>query len=197
MRTLLITPFLAALLTIAAPARADWSLDNAGSTLSFVTIKAQDVAEVHTFHELSGAVGSDGRARVVIQLASVDTMIPIRDERMRDMLFETSLFPTADVTAKLDIAKLTKMAPGTSEVVTTELVLSLHDATLPITTDLRIARLAADRVLITTVKPLIVNAGAVGLADGVEQLREVAGLPSISKAVPVSFVLQFVETPAP
>ena len=38
----------------------------------------------------------------------------------------------------------------------------------------------------------IINADAVSLADGVEQLREIAGLPSISKAVPVSFVLQFV-----
>jgi len=194
MRTFLLTLTLAALLPLASAARADWSLDNSGSTLSFVTIKAQDVAEVHTFHELSGAVGADGQARVVIQLASVDTMIPIRDERMRDILFQTSVFPTADVTARLDLAKRAGMAPGTSEVVTTELVLTLKDSTLPITTDLLVSRLAADRVLVTTLKPIIVTAGSVGLEDGVEQLREIAGLPSISKAVPVSFVLQFVET---
>lgn len=193
MRPHLITPMLATLLLAAAAVRADWTLDPTGSKLSFVTIKAQDVAEVSTFRELSGAVGSDGRARVVIQLASVDTLIPIRDERMREMLFQTGLFPTADVTARLDIVKLARMAPGTSEVVTTELVLSLGESTLPITTDLLVSRLAPDRVLVTTLKPIIVNAGSVGLADGVEQLREVAGLPSISKAVPVSFVLQFVE----
>jgi hypothetical protein len=33
----------------------------------------------------------------------------------------------------------------------------------------------------------------VGLVAGIESLREIAGLPSISKAVPVSFVLTFDE----
>ena len=69
---------------------ADWTLDNAGSRLSFVSIKATNVAEVHTFDALSGSVGGDGHARVVIQLASVNTLIPIRDERMREMLFQTA-----------------------------------------------------------------------------------------------------------
>lgn len=192
MRRRLITPILLTLLSAAAAAQADWTLDSDGSELSFVTIKAQDVAEVSTFRELSGTVGSDGLARVVIQLASVDTLIPIRDERMRDILFQTGLFPTANVTANLDIVKLTRMAPGASEAVTTELVLSLGESTLPITTDLLVTRLAPDRMLVATLKPIIVNAASVGLADGVEKLREVAGLPSISKAVPVSFVLQFV-----
>jgi hypothetical protein len=41
-------------------------------------------------------------------------------------------------------------------------------------------------------KPIIVNAGSLNLVEGVEALRESAGLPSISKAVPVTFVLQFV-----
>ncbi len=195
MRTPLLASILVTLLSLAAAAQADWTLDPSGSQLSFVTIKAQDVGEVHTFRELSGAVGADGNARVLIQLGSVDTMIPIRDERMRDILFQVSLFPTADVTAKLDMAKLTAMAPSTSMVLTTELVLTLGESTLPITTDLLVSRLAPDRMLVATLKPIIVNAGSVGLDDGVEQLREIAGLPSISKAVPVSFVLQFVETP--
>ncbi len=60
------------------------------------------------------------------------------------------------------------------------------------TAELLIARLAADRVLISTLKPIIVNASNVALAEGVEKLREIAGLPSISNAVPVTFVLQFV-----
>jgi len=94
------------LLATNSSAWADWTLDNAGSQLSFVTVKAQDVAEVHTFSELSGAVGADGRARVLIQLASVDTLIPIRDERMRDVLFNTELFPTAAAVAQLDMRKL-------------------------------------------------------------------------------------------
>ncbi|MEM8767178.1 MAG: YceI family protein [Pseudomonadota bacterium] len=192
MRTL--APLLALLTTLllGVPAQANWTLDNSGSQLSFVSVKAGDIAEVHTFTELTGSVGSDGHARVVIQLASVDTLIPIRNERMRDILFQTELFPTADANTRLDIVKIQRMEPSTSLVLTTEVMLSLNDTTLPITTDLLVSKLAADRVLVTTLKPIVVNAGSVDLAAGVEQLREIAGLPSISKAVPVNFVLQFV-----
>jgi hypothetical protein len=157
-----------------------------------VSTKATNVAEVHTFDTLSGSVGGDGHARVVIQLASVNTLIPIRDERMREMLFQTELLPTATVDARLDIARIVNMAVSTSEILTTELLLTLGESRLPITAELLVTRIAADRVLVAATKPIIVNAGALNLAEGVEALREVAGLPSISQAVPVTFVLQFV-----
>jgi hypothetical protein len=184
--------FTTLLILQALPAQADWRLDNSGSQLSFVSTKATDVAEVHTFRELSGSVGTDGHARVVIQLASVDTLIPIRDERMRELLFQTELFPTATVDARLDIARLQRMAVSTSEVLTTEILLNMGETQLPMTAELLVTRIAPERVLVATLKPIVVNAGAVALADGVEALREIAGLPSISKAVPVTFVLQFV-----
>lgn len=192
MRVLILKTLLLTLAVPAMTAHADWSLDNSGSQLSFVSIKAMDVAEVHTFSELSGSVGADGHARVVIQLASVNTLIPIRDERMREVLFQTDLFPTATVDARVDITKLQRLAVSTSEVLTTEIILNLGEARLPLTVELLISRVAADRILVATLKPVVVNAGAVDLVDGVEALREIAGLPSISKAVPVSFVLQFV-----
>jgi hypothetical protein len=191
MRPLLTSLLTAALLAAALPVHADWTLDNSGSQLSFVSIKATDVAEVHTFTELSGSVGADGHARVVIQLASVDTLIPIRDERMREVLFKTDLFPTATADARLNLRHLQGLGPATSEAITTEILFSIGEVELPITTELLVSRLAGDRMLVATLKPIIVDAAAVSLADGVEQLREIAGLPSISKAVPVSFVLQF------
>jgi len=77
-------------------------------------------------------------------------------------------------------------------VVTTEIMLSISDTQVPVAAELLVSRLAGDRMLVATLKPVIVNAASVSLAEGVEQLREIAGLPSISKAVPVSFVLQFV-----
>ena len=38
---------------------------------------------------------------------------------------------------------------------------------------------------------MVVNAFQFQLEEGVEALREIAGLPSISLAVPVNFVFQF------
>jgi hypothetical protein len=62
---------------------------------------------------------------------------------------------------------------------------------------LTVAKLGRQRLLVTSERPLLLNAADVGLADGVERLREIAGLPSISPAVPVSFVLLFESALAP
>ena len=169
-------------------ALAGWQLDNNASRLSFVTIKAGDVAEVHHFSELSGSVADTGEARVSVALASVDTLIPIRDERMREMLFKTEMFPTAEVSARLDPDWLANLHSGR---VDTELMLEMAGKSVPFTTTLFVSRLANGAVQVSTSQPLIANAAVLGLTEGVEQLREVAGLPSISKAVPVSFVLTF------
>ena len=176
------------LLAVSGTLHADWHLDNDASRLSFVTVKAGDVAEVHRFTDLSGSVGADGHARVVIQLASVDTLIPIRDERMRDILFRTSVFPTAVVTTRLDAEWLSAPDNGA---VDTELVLDMADRQVPFAANLLVNTLADGRVMVTTSQPLVANAPALGLTEGVEKLREIAGLPSISHAVPVSFSLVF------
>ena len=182
---------LGSILAIPVSASAEWTLNNTASTLSFITIKAQDVAEVNSFSQLSGSVGNDGHARIVIQLGSVDTLIPIRDERMREILFQTELFPTASVTTRVDLAAIQDLTPGRSMTLNAELLLNLQDRSVPVTAELLVARLADDRMLITTAKPLLVTAAALGLTEGVARLREIAGLPSISQAVPVTFILTF------
>ncbi|MCH7670655.1 MAG: YceI family protein [Proteobacteria bacterium] len=171
-------------------ANAHWSLDNAASTLSFVTVKAEHVAEVHTFDVLSGSIDDAGEVKIAIELASVNTMIQIRNERMQAMLFETNLFPDATITGKVDLEAITAMNPGASEVMQIEIELSLHGASIALTAELMVTRLESG-VMASTLKPIIVTADSVGLVAGVEALREVAGLPSISRSVPVSFTLVF------
>ncbi len=171
-------------------ANAHWSLDNAASTLSFVTVKAEHVAEVHTFDVLSGSIDDAGEVKIAIELASVNTMIQIRNERMQAMLFETNLFPDATITGKVDLEAITAMNPGASEVMQIEIELSLHGASIALIADLMVTRLESG-VMASTLKPIIVTADSAGLVAGVEALREVAGLPSISRSVPVSFTLVF------
>jgi hypothetical protein len=68
--------------------------------------------------------------------------------------------------------------------------LSMRDISRSYTADVMITRL--DKALVaTTLKPIVVTADDFGLQTGVEALREVAGLPSISRAVPVSFTVLF------
>jgi len=70
-------------LALAAPAAlADWQLDNGDSTLDFISVKKSTVGEVHHFKQLSGSITDAGQASVDIELASVETNIPIRNERL-------------------------------------------------------------------------------------------------------------------
>jgi len=173
-------------------ASAHWSLDNEASVLSFVTVKAEHVAEVHTFDVLSGTIDDNGVVEISIELASVNTMIPIRNERMQAMLFETNLFPKATITAQIDLDSLSALSAGESQRQQVELELSLHGSSNTLTADLMILR-TPEGLVAATLKPIIVTADSVGLVAGIEKLREVAGLPSISRSVPVSFTVVFTQ----
>jgi polyisoprenoid-binding protein YceI len=181
----------AAAFLAACPVFAAWTLDNDESQVSFVSVKAGDIAEAHRFTELSGELSSDGALTLTIQLASVDTLIPIRDERMREMLFHTNVFPTASLSAKIDMTAIDGIATGESEAMVTEIIVDLNGKQIPLTADVSVGRLGESTLLVASRKPVILNAASVDLVEGIEALREIAGLPSISKAVPVSFVLTF------
>jgi hypothetical protein len=82
------------------------------------------------------------------------------------------------------------LSPGRHTDLNVEFTLDLHGRTQSLSAELLVTRVG-DGVLVSTRKPIIVNAEPFGLAAGVEALREVAGLSRISHAVPVSFVVEF------
>ena len=181
----------ATLLSILSPGVfAAWSLNNDLSRLSFVSIKATDIGEVHKFTQLGGNI-VDGKVSVSINLVSVDTLIPIRDERMQNLLFETDIFPTATITAPLDPAAFDNLPSGGVQTLAVEANLSLKGQTIPLTAELMAVRADNGTLVISSLQPVLITAAAAGLSDGVEKLREIAGLPNISQAVPVSFVFTF------
>ncbi len=174
-----------------AAAAAHWRVDAARSTLGFATVKNAAVGEGHQFTRVSGDISATGLASLSIDLASVDTGIEIRDQRIRELLFEVARFPQARVETQVDLADVLKLAPGQSMLMPLELRLHVREGDTTLGATVRVERLSATRVLVTTVRPVIVNADALGLTEGVERLRHIAGLQSISPAVPVSMVLAF------
>ena len=185
--------FLTSIALLAGSAQAQWSLDNSASTLSFVTVKADHVGEVHTFDQLSGSIDDRGNVEIMVELASVNTLIDIRNERMQSMLFETNLFPRAMITGDVDLASFVEMSPGAFITAQVEFDLDIHGVSNSYNTELIVTRLA-NGVVASTSKPIIVTAASHGLVDGVEALREIAGLPSISRSVPVTFNVVFDES---
>ncbi len=181
------------LLVLAFPAAAQWELDNAHSSIYFISIKNDGIAETHYFESLLGYVGEEGQVSITIDLNSAETLIPIRNERLREMLFETATFPTATVSAEIDPAILAEVAKGATISSEVPVTLSLHGLEKSIQAPLAVVATQGG-LHVYSAKPIVLNAGDFGLAGGIEKLREVAGLSTISTAVPVSFNLLF--TPA-
>lgn len=169
----------------------EWSLDNAQSHLSFISIKATDIGEVHSFSQLSGDISAAGEVNVQINLASVETLIPIRNERMQEILFETNLFAIATLSANIDPVSLQNLATGSTTSLDVAATITIKDQSTPIQLKIVAAKLSDHQLLVTARQPVLITAANVGLSDGVEKLRELAGLPNISQSVPVSFVLTF------
>lgn len=171
-----------------APAAA-WNLDATESYLNFVTTKNTHTVEVHNFTSISGEISATGVATLTIDLSSVNTTIALRDERMRDLLFQTVNFPTATVTLTLPSGLLATLAIGDTSEIQITASLNLHGVTAPVAAKVSVQRLSATRVLVQNLAPVIVNAPDYALTAGVEALRAAVGIASISTAVPVDFTL--------
>ncbi|MGF1544326.1 MAG: YceI family protein [Parvularculaceae bacterium] len=170
---------------------AAYALVGDASRLSFVSIKAGDVIETHRFDGLSGGVSADGVGRLVVDLASVNTGIDIRNERMREVFFEIANFPEATIETEIDAAAFKDLSVGERRPVDIDGALTLHGVEAPIVAEAFITRLSETRVAVDSAAPVPVDAAAFDLGDGVEALRELAGLPSITPASLVTFSLVY------
>jgi hypothetical protein len=168
-----------------------WALDPAGSRLSYVSIKAGEIAEANRFDKLSGSVAADGTATLDIDLASVNTGVDIRNERMREIFFDVAGNPKAVVTAKLDPAAFAGLAVGQSITRSMNATVALKGVESAIETEVLVTRVSDDRVTVVPTAPVIISTDMFELTDELGELRALAQLPSITPAVPVTFTLAF------
>ena len=168
-----------------------WRLMEAESAVNFVSVKSGEIAEVHRFTGLRGTVGEDGLAELVVELASVETGIDIRNERMREHLFDVATHASATARSTVDIDRLDSLLLGQRSTVTLDLIVTLNGAQLRLDTPVVVTRIAEDRVLVESAGPVVLLADDVGYTAGLETLRELADLPSISPVVPVTVSLVF------
>jgi hypothetical protein len=175
----------------ALSARADWYLDGESSRLSFVSTKNANVSEVQRFLVLHGKVDPEGLAQVEVELDSINSGIPLRDERMRKELFQIDRFPDALITTKIDLRPINDLAPGAQLELRLPLTVDLHGKQHEYQAELLATRLDDRRFQVVTLEPLVINAEDFDLAPGLEALRKMAGLSAISLSVPVSAVLIF------
>ncbi|WP_194945098.1 YceI family protein [Shewanella sp. TC10] len=168
---------------------ADWQIKQGHSKVSFISVKKGDIAEVHDFKKVSGSLTPEGAFNLLINLDSVDTGIEIRDERMQTMLFEVAKYPALTLSSVVNPKLLADLSVGSTLVTQIDGTIELHGKSRQKTFDVLVAKLSDKKMVVSSMSPVIIQASDFDLVEGINKLREVAGLSSISLAVPVSFVL--------
>ncbi|MDJ0685140.1 MAG: YceI family protein [Alphaproteobacteria bacterium] len=173
---------------VASPAFG-WQVVPDESNLAFISVKKGHVAEVHSFDTIAGEISEDGAARITIDASSVRSGVDIRQERMRDILFQAATFTEVVIEADIDLSEFEDLAVGESATSFTSGDVSIVGESLPIDFDAIVTRTGENRVVVVPAEPIIVDASEIGLVGAIEELRELAQLESISYAAPVTFRL--------
>ncbi|MFP6792970.1 MAG: YceI family protein [Pseudomonadales bacterium] len=180
-------------LTTSVHVLAGWVIDPEGSYVGFASVKNDLIAENHSFTQITGTIEDSGDANIVIALASVETLIPIRNERMQAILFEVAQYPDVTVTANLDLDEFTSLGLGESKTDTILLGINLHGTDISENVLVKVTRSSDNSYEVTSLGPIVIHASQFALSDGLESLRKVAGLQSIDLMVPVTFDLRLVK----
>lgn len=186
----IVTSTAAALLLCSNAVADDWTLDSKRSTLHFVSVKNDTIAETHRFTELTGAI-NDGELKVTIPVASIDTAIPIRNERMLKHLFNAEEYTNVTATASIPTSIYDlETATGTLPVIVSIEVFIAGEA-VEVNAALQVTKVSADHLVATTSRPILINANDFALVEGINKLQEIAGLQAIDQVIPVTFSVQF------
>ena len=178
-------------LGVSLSAQANWYLDGESSRLSFITTQNANIADVHRFLVLHGKVDRKGLAQLRIEMDSVNSSVPLRDERMRDVLFDFKHFPEAQISAQIDLQPINDLASGAQLELRLPVTVSLRGKQHTYQAELLATRLDERRFQVVTLEPLMLQAEDFGLQPELETLRKMAGLSAIRFSVPVNAVLIF------
>ena len=182
---------MAALACWAVSVQADWTLDANESQLTFLSDKNAGIVERHHFQSFDAQLTSDGVFSASIDLASVETAIHIRNERMREMLFKVADYPKATLSGALDAFDSGAFSKR-PQLVSIDMNLSLNGSDKRVSADCWVSKDAAGALYVLSAQPILIRAEDFGLSAGIEALRAVAGLKTISQTVPVSINLRLI-----
>ncbi len=180
-----------AALAMSFSSHAQWQMDNTQSSLRFVTVKNSMVAETHSFKTLSGQWADDGSITIAIDVKSLDTLVPIRNERMLEHLFQAAKFPSISAKAKLDPSLVANLAIGATVQQKLDLHVTIAEQSQTVLADVKLVKLADNKVLAFTQSPVVLNAAHFKLDAGVAKLQDIAKLKSIELLVPTTFSVVF------
>ena len=161
-----------------------WALSDE-SRISLTSTKNGLVSETHSLAAIKGGVSGEGTVELQFDLRAIETNIPIRNERMQSWLFSDE--PVAKLSANVQAALSAK---ETAFTIDQTLTLEANGNTVMLDVPLTVVR-EGDAVA-KVAGQLVIDVADFGYAPGIEKLREIAGLKSISTEVPVDVKLVFI-----
>ncbi|WP_298835802.1 YceI family protein [uncultured Roseobacter sp.] len=176
--------------TALAGGHAGWVSVDDQSSVAFGSVKNSEFGEVHHFTDVSGKVSEAGDLEISINLASVQTNIDIRNERMNEHVFASGPV-SAVISGQIDMQALSALGTGDIMLADVEAELSFAGTENDIEARMMVARLAEDRVLVTTADFIMLSTDDLGITAGIDKLMELASLDSITRVTPVSVRMVF------
>lgn len=172
----------------------DWLLKDAdiGFVSTKIDKKSNHIEEIGEFTQYSGLFNKLGELLLKIDLSSVKTDIVIRDDRLRDWLFNVDEFTTAVVTTTLDADTINELKVGETMQLTQPFVLEMHGHTVDLVADLTVTRESDTLMLVETNTPIKLDVKEFDMSEGIQRLTEVMGLSKINNVVPVTFKGEFI-----
>ena len=176
----------------AAMATQALELASKSSMLNVVSVKNNRVAELFSFDAVTGQLNTTtGNALINIDLASIDSGIDIRDKRIKKYLFDVDSQPLATFNATIDTDALAAIEVSLPQAMTVEGELMLGGKRQALRFNTLVSRLENGDIRVVTTSPAFIDIAALGLEQGIDKLRQLAGLNSITLAVPVTFSVLF------
>ena len=94
--------------------------------------------------------------------------------------------PAATITAQIDMDTMKAMDVGSTAMMDMEGNVSLVGQEVPMDAQVMVARLADDKVLVTTMDMMMLYVEDFELMGGIDKLMELAGLDSITRVSPIT-----------
>ena len=179
------------LILLCLPAHAaDWQLNRERSAISYLSSKQATadtplMFESNLFREFSGTIDGS-QVELVVELDSLDTKVPIRDERVAEHVFLSKQYPQATVSATVD--GIEQLSYERKQISAT---LTMRGQSRNLQAEVIIERSDPQTLRMQTTTPVLVNANAYGMLEGFTILKQLVGLMQIPMTIPVSFHLVF------
>lgn len=151
-----------------------WTIDQAASSLNFLSVKKGKLMELSRFDTVEGNIDEDGNVTLTVPLDSIDTSVDLRNVRMRFLFFETFQFPDATITTQLTEEMLADLETVGTKTITLPFTMALHGVEQQMNAEVLVSLISRNRVSVSSVAPIIIKVEDFGLMGGLAKLEAAA-----------------------